>query len=505
MGVNPTVMQRFLRVISKPGAKPEIQGSAPTQHVEGEDNNPAGFTSATKAKVLDRWLDRVVVISGSKAVFGIIFIGLVTWAFLGIPYSDLDIWQVLISDIQAIISYLFDSLLVRQQLNQYDDEMLVAVQLKSRLSSHNRMMTKLSQELNKEELVALAAESETSQHRHTADFQTELPSENRFGRFVTAFSHVIGHLISVSIYWITVLVWIGMGPMNDWSNRWQLDMNSASSAAMVFIFSFLANIHERHSAYTKTCLNSIFIVDSALERKLRSLTGDQVDNSVVVIPAPKMNPVQRAIFYYADFVGTLIGIAILVCVIVAWIAIGPALQFNANWWLIIGTYAGLVGMNDGFVLRNMQARLDEYAEVEFATIDKEDEALFHQMRLTTPPRETINESTLTYRVSDIMGRISAHEITVLIGLFIIFGLVAGSSALHWSETGQLLSNVPPSLIETFFMLILITGHNYADERKRANLRNLYERRLRLFSFVSCVELHAQGPAGLEKSAVAVAL
>lgn len=33
-----------------------------------------------------------------------------------------------------------------------------------------------------------------------------------------------------------------------------------------------------------------------------------------------------------------------------WICIGPLLPFSSSRWLLIGTYAGLVGMNDGFVL-----------------------------------------------------------------------------------------------------------------------------------------------------------
>jgi low-affinity ferrous iron transport protein len=59
--------------------------------------------------------------------------------------------------------------------------------------------------------------------------------------------------------------------------------------------------------------------------------------------------------------------------------------------------------------------------------------------------------------------------------------------MKWTLTGQLLCNVPPSLIESFFMIILITGHNSADDRKRVDLRNLYERRLHLLAFVNGVQ------------------
>lgn len=70
-----------------------------------------------------------------------------------------------------------------------------------------------------------------------------------------------------------------------------------------------------------------------VQQKLRAVTHDATPNEVVTVPGPKMGRMQRAIFYYADFVGTLTGVGVLIAVIVAWLVIGPALQFNANWWL----------------------------------------------------------------------------------------------------------------------------------------------------------------------------
>jgi len=101
---------------------------------------------------------------------------------------------------------------------------------------------------------------------------------------------------------------------------------------MVFILALLANIRERHSSYTTKCLEVIYVVDSALELRLRSATGEKVENSSIAIPIPRRTRIQRAIVYYADLVGTLVGIVILILVLVVWIAIGPALSFNSNWW-----------------------------------------------------------------------------------------------------------------------------------------------------------------------------
>ncbi|KAE8398992.1 Low affinity iron permease-domain-containing protein [Aspergillus pseudonomiae] len=485
-------MDRFMDILRKPGAKPEIQGVAPTQHVDGEEHadhpDIKGYVPKSKPKMLDRWLDFVVRVSGSEPVFFLILAGLLTWALLGIKYGSTDSWQVLISDIQAIVSYIFDSFLVRQQLNAYEEEMVVAAELESRILSHKRMLAKLCQKLEAQDqekttpLINLVKE-----HQNELEFGAELPTETLFGRTITWVSHVIGHLGTIILFWAGVFTWIGLGHLSNYSDKWQLYMNSASSALMVFVFAFLANIRERHAVYTRSCLDAIFHVDASLEAKLRQLTHDTLPNDTVIIPAPRVSPIQRAIFYYADFVGTLVGIAILVAVIIIWIAIGPLLHFDSNWWLLIGTYAGLVGMNDGFVLRNMQARLRCYVDAEFARITAHDASLFATAGIPAPSDEVVADNSLTHRVSVTMGRVCAHEITVVLGVVTILGLVAGASAMRWTLTGQLLCNVPPSLIESFFMIVLVTGHNSADDRKRVDLRNTYTRRMQLLGLVNAVQ------------------
>lgn len=491
-------MERIVQYLRKPGAKGEIQATAPTQRLSYRQNkkkedeilNPTGYSAPTKARMLDRWLDHVVRFSGSEFVFFFIISGLLAWALLGIRYGKADSWQVAISDIQAIVAYIFDSFLVRQELNFYEEEMEVAATLQSRLMSHERMLRRLCHDFPAEQLekgVRL-----TEEHSVVADrLGVQFPSETRFGRFITRASHVLGHLVTVSLFWAGVFVWIGIGPLCGWSNTWQLYMNSASSALMVFVFAFLANINERHSAYIHKCLDAIFKTDAAIESRLRYLTEDDDENIAVVLPAPKVNILQRAIYYYADFVGTLVGIAILIAAIVAWVAIGPALHFNANWWLIIGTYAGLVGMNDGFVLRNMQNRLGRYIDAEFSRVDYEDERLYALIDIPMPEKETIGRPSLSEKVSEMVNRVSSHELTVVAGVLTIIGLIVGASVMRWNTTGQLLCNVPPSIIESFFMIILITGHNAADDKKRIGLKNIYERRLRLLSFAESIKPHVQ--------------
>lgn len=451
------IFAKIIAVLRSPGARRDVATAAPTQLVEfiaadeksgtatlvipEKSTDRRGYTVAAKARRLDRWLDAIVRFSGSELVFGFLCAGLLTWAFLGIPlHNDLN-WQVLISDIQAILSYFFDSLLMRQQLNAYNDALSAAAQLRSRALSHRRMLSTLLQtcDRTKEDVPVITIDPGVISDLHDSSFSSDeeevyapnLPKETWFGRFATGLAHVVGHILTIAFFWATVVIWLAFGPANGWSNKWQLYINSATSALMVFVFAFLANIRERHAAYTHACLDATFRLDSALERALRARTHDRVANDVVVLHAPRVSTLQRAIYYYADLVGTLVGVALLIIAIVAWIAIGPILHFDSNWWLLIGTYAGLVGLNDGFVLRNVQAKLQDHEMQEFDAVAREDESLFALIHAELPAkREDVGRKSLSSRISLAVGRFCAHELTVLVGVTVIFGLLAGSSVVR---------------------------------------------------------------------------
>ena len=483
-------MERVLKILRAPGARRGIECAAPTQVVlntepydqeKGFDvpvENINTYTATTKARLLDRWLDKVVEASGSEFIYFTIVIALFTWAFLGIPFGRSNTWQITISDAQAIVNMVFDAFLMRQQLNSHDSLMIVAACLRSRTSSHKRMLNQLigSGKYKK-------VEPTQFQELQQTGFASTLPVENWLGRISTALSAFIGHIATVLGFWVCIFIWIGFGEYCNWSNTWQLYINSATSALMVFILAFLANIRERHTKYMIKCLEAIWEVDAALEVRLRVATGDKIENPPVVIPVLKRSRIQRGIDYYADLVGTLVGIAILIFVIIVWVAIGPVLHFDANWWLLIGTYAGLIGLNDGFVLRNVCTVLGDYEDEQFTQVEYDDMNMLAVIGVEKLKKEHVADNSLTCRISIRVGDICSHELTVVLGVFTIVGLIIAASAMGWSVTGQLLCNVPPSIIESFFTMILITGHNIGEAKRRVDLFNLYLRRLKLVSYV----------------------
>src|ERR1700761_6675353 len=126
---------KMFELFRKPGEKAEVRGVALTQIVDAENKrhgdeecNVTMFMEQPKKRRLDRWLDKVVQFSGSQFVFVSVLTALLAWALLGIKFGRDKTWQILISDVQAIICYIFDSFLVRQQLNAYEEDMAVAAQ-----------------------------------------------------------------------------------------------------------------------------------------------------------------------------------------------------------------------------------------------------------------------------------------------------------------------------------------------------------------------------------------
>ncbi|KAF4342749.1 low-affinity iron zinc ion transport fet4 [Fusarium beomiforme] len=484
-------MKSILCALRQPGAIEDVVVAAPSHLPDPETHlleplhliqKAPGYAPAVKPRFLDRALDRIVQWTGSIPMFVLLQVLVLVWSLSGIWVANTNLWPVLMGNFQAIFSYVLDSLLMRQQLNGYDENILVAAEVLSRTETHHRTLKLVVDSIGADKVGRIAADACTAQF----EGEIRLPQQGRFDRAINRMALWLGHIWFVVFFWATMLLWLAFGPSNQWSDLWQLDINSATSALLIFIFSFLAILRERHAAYTHACVDAIYRVDAALEVKLRALTNDEIVNPETLMSAPRVSWLQRAINYYANVVGTLAGVALLIVVTIAWIAVGPVMHFSTNWWLLIGTYAGLVGLNDGFVMRNVQAQLRKYEAPHYAAIDKKDRELLAAVNIEPLTCEPINTTRISYRVSEWMNDVCGHEWTVLGGFIFLCGVVAGSSAMHWNETGQLLSNIPPMIIESFFMIILITGHNSADAERRIYLTDMFRRRLQLLDFANHV-------------------
>ncbi|KAI5271980.1 Low affinity iron permease [Aureobasidium subglaciale] len=437
-------MSRFVNFVTSIGERRDTNEAAPSFSSAGKEETQKSITTSAhidtaKPKLLDRWLDKVVSFSGSNSVLFFTVFALLVWAFLGIKFGGVTGWQVGISDAQAIINMVFDSLLVREQLNSHTQALVVACHLDSRAGSHKRMLRVLSK----------MEKPRTGRQGHTT-ITTELPTEDLLGRICNRVSAWMGHISTVIGYWVCISIWLAFGSYCNWSNTWFFYINSATSALMIFMLALLGNNRERNKQYLQKCTSLLLTADMSLERKLRDLTGDKIDNEVSCIPAPKIGKIERAINFYADLVGTLLGIALLCFVLVAW-----------NLCDICNR------QEDGHYEQRILEDMDLMAILGADQV---------QEKIIVKPR-------LDVRLSIAMGNICSHAYTVVAGVICITGLILTASLMHWNELGQIVCNIPPSIIESFFTLILITGHNIGDEQRRADLQRLYETRLELTSAV----------------------
>ncbi|KAF7719493.1 Uncharacterized protein PECH_005220 [Penicillium ucsense] len=453
----------------KPVFVSEVEGAADTQQAANieavksdatsittvEDPISTGYRPIASGHRVDRWLDATARFAGSAPIFTLIVTGILAWASLGVHYGTSKAWVAAISDIQALLCYVFDTLLMRQLLRKHTEQRAAMVRIQSRSSSHQRMLLKVKARLGSAETQQI---SERCSREALQPFSRGVRDQTLFSRCIIFTAKRLGHVTTALLYWVCICVWLGFGPWCHCSNKWQLYINDATSALMVLIFAFLACLRECHADYTTTYLDAIFRVDSVLESGLRALTEDQAPNPVGIDKPIKENYLQNAIYYYATY---------------------------NTWWLLIGTYAGLVGLFDSFVLRNVQSIVHQNNKSFIRKIESLDEDLLRELSLWIPAEQDVKAPSLTRRVSRKMDAISSHLLMVVAGFLMTVGCLTASSAMHCSLTGQLISNVPPSVIETF-MLILITGQNDAEAAARVDLTNIYYRRQRLLAFVKNV-------------------
>lgn len=114
-------------------------------------------------------------------------------------------------------------------------------------------------------------------------------------------------------------------------------------------------------------------VDAEVEWRLREITDDYQRNPVFEIHAPTIIWLDRLIDSFADGMVSSVGLLIASIVTMVWVAIEPALEFNDNWWFIIGTFTGLVRFINGLVLGNFYDRNENVAEMKLEKIAESDD------------------------------------------------------------------------------------------------------------------------------------
>ncbi|KAK7977342.1 Low-affinity Fe(II) transporter of the plasma membrane [Apiospora saccharicola] len=416
-------------------------------------------------------LDAIVRAAGSRWTLGVTFLLLIAWGVWGIVGGPTDTWQVILQDVSSIQAYFSATLLLRQQQGSCKDILGRICSLISRGQSNERMLSALP-----------SAERERLRMKKQVRMRNEIfdsmqTKEGVMDRVANGVSAAVGSLYFLAIYWAGIITWVIWGVPLQFSNTWQLYVNTATALQITVTTMFLQNIRKQHDEHLSKCIENIDMLDTEIETELRLLTGDTTPNPV------------RGIDIYAYIVGGAIGLTISAVVFSLWAAIGQQLEFDDNWWLIIGTYTGLIGFIDSFIMKNVDYRETELAKSHFQRLMEQDYQLFKLLDAEMPPAEGADETankkiSLGLRLSNAVGDFCATTGASYAAVGSVVALIIVASAMQWTETGQLLCNTPTMIVEGFLLIMLLQAHNFADGRRRVVHDDILRRRIAMQGYLT---------------------
>jgi low-affinity ferrous iron transport protein len=494
--VKRNIFQKMSDYLRSPGRQFTVQSAAPTQfinkHDEAEEIAIVGAELPSNESIYDEsnrktWgnkvFDFITDFAGSRIMFLFTIAILIAWAIWGGVTGAPDEWQIVMQDGSSIQCYISDTLLMRQQQNHSNRLLTIIAQLRSRNATVDRLIRRFTQtnvnELDSGELDRINKQVIQDDVGDAAN----LPTENLFDRICNWGSVSVGSLWALLIYSGGIFAWVGVGHSLGFSDEWQLYINTGVAVELTFTSMFLQNTRRRHMEYLEKCLKRVKEADTELEIVLRQSTNDNQPNPVVGIRPHPVSRGVRIIDYYGDVIGTGLGAFISICVFIAWFSIGDVMEWSDDWWLIIGTYTGLVGFVDGFVLRNVYFRQDTLLDEQFDVIDDHDGAIFQYININNPSQGSDRQISFSEKVSNYMGDLCSRPMAVLFSFMVVIALIGIASGMHWTATGQLLCNTPTMIIEGFLLIVLLHAHNMSNTTRRFQMHDILLRRLKLMQYV----------------------
>lgn len=508
----PTEIRRYCSFSTiddlKSEGNDEVKTNLEVSHVLGlgmEDEIPP----------IDKFIQFCVDITGSMYTCLLIWAIIAVWIILGIIFKAPNNWQIIMQDGQSIQTYIWDTFLMRQQLDDTRKSLRIYGNLRSRSESLKILLAKAKSQsqANKNNLQLAAPLNPEQTSNSTFELSIERKKLNWFEKLSNFISKYLGSLAAIIIYWIGVFVWIGCGALTSatgnnppytgkftgsnpqygtFTNTWQMYINTAVALELLITSVFLENIRLRNNSVGRQKLQEFIEYDAKLELRLREITGYKGDNpAVVVYPCPREG-IQKWISTYAGIVGNGLGLLITTCVFAAWLGVGDLMSWSDNWWLIIGTYTGLVGFIDGFVLREVYFCITNHEEKMYEIIIDESQNLMDLAGFDYHIKEQAKVeyhgffTTLSLRISTFINDICSSKWSVVFSVIVVVGLIACASALKWSVTGQLIANTPTMIIEGFFLLILIQANNWADLKRNKTIYQLAKTRKMLFEYIETI-------------------
>ncbi|KAE9363607.1 low affinity iron transporter-like protein [Stipitochalara longipes BDJ] len=479
------------------GTNPEKRKSWPITSIKDqlqidvtEISSPRDISSAKKSNLFDK----ITRAAGSSTTFFVMLAILGVWVLLGIIFGPTDTWQILLQNVSSVQVYVTDILLIRQSSNAGRSMMTTLAELQSRNKTFERLLRQLPScswmETHKEKPKQLLVNGRPIEEEIEESLFMVSGRQTRGQQLWTRISHAVGKSVgsvwAFFIYWIGIVVWIVLGIPVQFSNEWQLYINTITALSLTLTSVFLQNIQQQQEDNLEKSLEYALKVDAEVEYRFREITEDTKPNPIYEIPFRSLSRSERAIARFAAIMGSGLGVLISLVALIAWLAVGPILKFDDNWVLIIGTFTGLVGFIDGFVLRNIYSIDETSAALQFRALMYSDSRILEVLNIPVPV-EPVKTLSLSERISLATSDMCGHRYTSVGAVLVVVGLLVAASILQWSETGQLLCNTPTMIVEGFLLLVLIQAHNFSNMERGRDFNALLKRRLLLSSYVSDLE------------------
>ncbi|GME96677.1 unnamed protein product [Ambrosiozyma monospora] len=205
--------------------------------------------------------------AGSIHSFITLWIVMIAWIVYGIVSNAADTWQIVMQDGQSIQTYFWDTLLMRQQLDDSHKFLKLFGTIKSRSSTHQKLLIKMKNyqrntlHLSNDEIRAYLAEQHIN---FDVGSKIDLKDESWFDKMCSLFARWLGSLLCVIVYWILIFVWIGCGKFrmdtgdtddygNDkyetFSDSWQMIVNTGTAVVLLISSVLLQNVRVRNDKF----------------------------------------------------------------------------------------------------------------------------------------------------------------------------------------------------------------------------------------------------------------
>ncbi|KAL0045909.1 hypothetical protein WJX82_008219 [Trebouxia sp. C0006] len=380
-------------------------------------------------------LNCLALCAGSTVTFFIVACLISGWAISAAWVSGMQIWQISMQDVSSIGCYLWDITLLfaQQQDNRELTRQIFLLQISGEKKA--RLLRKLAKgKISPDRMPAIyhAIRLEPDANDPAIGYKT-LPAKSWYDRCADKASELAGSPVIQAIYWGKILV------------------------AFRIFYKDLKDTQPESFTVTEPA--------EQLQAGFRGWWSRNLGIFVIVDG-------------YASFIGSIGGILLSIVLLAVWLVIGSVMGYsNDNWWLIIGTYTGLAGFIDAFVLRNCMKRqnaviLDHCDKLD--VIDAEMAAILNLPQVATPAFVRPN---FFGRVSHSVGQWAAHIFSVCLAVVVVIALLIVASCMGWSTTAQLLCNTPTMIIEGGMLLVLMMAHMASHQYMRARLQTFLQRRV----------------------------